>query len=290
MNLYRFPQLGLGYRAGRIASLALVFLAASAFAWAQSGYNGNPARNGSARGQALPISEAQRAQMVRQGPCRAAVPAGWQLTPGQYGQTADVFGPNGAYAGWGIVAVNPAMRQYYGEFYGPPDAHTVALLSQMLKARAQFTSTKNIGGFFTAHEFRAGNKAGIVLYHVYPAAMGQYIISEYFAWAPQGNAAMLSLAEAVMTSLQCTSSVRPPPASTFTPHSGVPDRKKSSGSTEEDDLKDYNSILGTQWAHDSTGTLYYLDAAKQWSETGPDGPGYYAGTGVNRHKLTPGVE
>jgi hypothetical protein len=250
-----------------MALLALVILATSALARPQ-----------------------QQAQLVQQGPCRAAVFAGWQLVPGQYGQTADVFGPNGAYAGWGIVAVNPAMRQYYGEMYGPPDAHTAAILSQILHAQPQFTSSQNIGGFFTAHEFQAGNMAGVVLYHVYPAAMGQYIISEYFAWAPLGDAAQLSLAEAVMTSLQCTSSVRPPPAPIYTPHSSVPNRKHSSGSAEEDSMKDYNSILGTQWAHDSTGRLYYLDRATQWSETGPDGPGYYAGTGVNKHKLTPGVE
>jgi len=249
-----------------MALLALVILATSALARPQ-----------------------QQAQLVRQGACRAAVFDGWQLVPGQYGQTADVFGPNGAYAGWGILAVNPVMRQYYGAMYGPPEEHTVALLTQLLHAQPQFTSSKNIGGFFTAHEFQAGNMAGVVLYHVYPASMGQYIISEYFAWAPQGDAAMLSMAEAVLTSLQCTSSVRPPPA-TYTPHGSGAGGTRGSGSSEEDDLKDYNSILGTQWAHDANGTLYYLDAAKQWSDNGPDGPGYYAGTGINRHKLTPGVE
>jgi len=266
MSLYRLQQYVMKCQISRRALLALVMVATSALARPQ-----------------------QQAQLVRQGPCHAAVFAGWKLTPGPNGQTADVFGPNGAYAGWGIVAVNPAMRQYYGAMYGPPEEHTVAILTQLLHTQPQFTSSKNIGGFFTAHEFRAGNKTGIVLYHVYPAAMGQYIISEYFAWAPPSDAALLSQAKAVMTSLQCTSSVRPPSA-TYTPHPGGTSGKKGGGSSEDDNLKDYNSILGTQWAHDANGTLYYLDAAKQWSDNGPDGPGYYAGSGVNRHKLTPGVE
>lgn len=238
---------------------------------------------------AVPITAAQIAQPSQQGPCRAMLPAGWQLQPGPNGQTADVLGPNGAHASWGIVGVNPAMRRFYGDLYGPPDTHASFLISQMVQARSQFTSTQNVGGFFTAHDFQAGNTAGIVLYHVYPAPMGQYIISEYFAWAPGNDAQLLSQAEAVMTSLQCTSSMRPADPILVHPTSGVPDRKKSE-SGESGDLKDYNSTLGTQYAHDSTGRTYFLDRASQWSETGPDGPGYYAGQGVNRVKLTPGLE
>ena len=251
--------------------------------------NGNAALNGSAAPAARPITAAQQAQRVQQGPCSAVLPAGWQFMPDQHGQTADVFGPKGAHAAWGIVAINPALQQDYGDIFGPPDTHAAAITSKLTQAQAQFVSWQNIAGFYTAHEFKAGPNAGIVLYHVYPADMGQYIISEYFAWAPQTDPALLSQAEAIMTSLQCTSSVRPQQLAQYVPHSGVPD-PKSGGLAEGDSLKDYNSTIGTQYAHDGAGNNYLLDRASQWSDTGPDGPGYYKGTGVNRVKLTPGIE
>jgi hypothetical protein len=57
---------------------------------------------------------------------------------------------------------------------------------------------------------------------------------------------------------------------------------------EGDSLKDYNSILGTQWAHDpGTGQVYNFDRSQMTN--GPEGEGYYVGTGVNRHMLTPGM-
>ena len=237
------------------------------------------------------ISENQQVQSVQQGPCRAALPTAWQLTPGQNGQTADVSGPQGAYASWGIVAVNPAMQRFYGNLYGPPEVHVSAMLLLLLHAPAQLMPAENVGGFYTLHRFSTGRQQGVLLYHVYPAPMGQYIISEYFSWGPSQDQRLVSQAEAVMTSLQCTSSVRPPAGGEYTYH--APDnssRRRSGGSAEGDSLKDYNSQLGTQYAHDSAGNNYLLDRATQWDDNGTDGPGYYKGSGVNRQKLTPGLE
>jgi membrane-associated protease RseP (regulator of RpoE activity) len=244
---------------------------------------GNQAGHGSGGGQPRPV----QVQMTQQGPCRAAVFPGWQLVPGQNGQSADIGGPNGAHVGWAITGINPAQRQFYGDIYGPPEAHVAALISSMLHAQTQFISANNVGNFFTAHQFRAGYTTGVVLYHVYPAQMGQYIISEYFAWAQQGDDELLSQAEAMMTTLQCTASIRPPSPSIYEPPKG--DHKRSTGSAEGDSLKDYNSILGTQYAHDpSTGQTYRF--SRDQVTNGPEGEGYYVGTGVNRHMLTPGLE
>jgi hypothetical protein len=243
---------------------------------------GNHAGRGVGGGQPRPV----QVQMVQQGPCRAAVFQGWQLVPGQNGQSADIGGPNGAHVGWAITGINPAMQQYYGDLQGPPEAHVAALISSMLHAQTQFTSADNVGNFFTAHQFRAGYTNGVVVYHVYPAPMGQYIISEYFAWAQQGDDELLSQAEAMMTTLQCTASIRPPSPSNEPPRG---DHKRSTGSAEGDRLKDYNSILGTQYMHDpSTGRSYYV-GNEQWSN-GPEGEGVYVGSGIDRHKLDPGLQ
>ena len=244
----------------------------------------NGERSGSG-GSSRPITDAQKAYPVQQGPCRAVLPLGWQLVPGQDGQTAEIYGPNGARVSWGIVGINPAMRSYYGDIYGPPEVHAAAVASAAVHSQVRFFSSQTIGGFYTVHEFQGGNAAGVMLYHVFAAPIqGQYIITDYLAFAPQSDARLLSQAAAVMTSLQCVSRVHPPePSSTGS-------RSRGSRSQESDALKDYNSTLGTQYAHDSAGTNYYLDRASQWRDSGPDGPGYYKGTGVNMEKLTPGLE
>ncbi len=252
---------------------------------------GAPQTGGAPRGGgAMPITAAQQTHMVQQGPCRAALPQGWQLNPGPNGQTADVFGPEGAYAGWGIAGINPAMQANYGAIYGPPETHIGGMLQLILHQPVQLGPAQNIG-YYTVHQFNAGAQQGVALYHVYPAPMGQYISSDYFAYGPLQNPQLIAEAEAIMTSLQCTSSLRPPADGYATyepPKSGG--ARKSSGSPESDSLKDYNSILGTQYAHDSAGNNYLLDRTSQWRDTGPDGAGYYKGSGVNMEKLTPGLE
>jgi hypothetical protein len=239
---------------------------------------------------ARPITSAQLARPVQHGPCRAVLPPGWQLQPGQDGQTATIAGPNGAAAAWGILGVNPAMQRNYGDLFGPPEAHAGAIVAQMLRARPQFTSSENINGFYTLHQFQAGYNAGVILYHVFPSPVqGQYIITDYFAWAPANNPELLSQAEAIMTSLSCTSQLHPQGPNHFEPTSGFSGHKRS-GNAESDSLKDYNSTLGTQYAHDSAGRNYFLDRASMWSYIGPSGPGYYVGEGVNRVKLTEGLQ
>ena len=203
--------------------------------------------------------------------------------------SADIVGPGGAFVGWAIPAINQQMRRFYGQMYGPPEEHIAWMVGMATKGRPQMGPAENIGNFYTGHQFHSGGSAGVVLYHTYPAPAGTYIITEYVAWAPESDPALLSQTVAVMTSLQCTASVRPSEPAVYTPHSGVPSRRHS-GNSESDSLKDYNSTLGTQYAHDSAGRNYLLDRSSQWNDNGPDGPGYYIGTGVNRQKLTLGLE
>ena len=248
--------------------------------------------------QPRPISDDQQAQLVREGACQALLPQGWQLQPGPNGQSADVTGPNGAHVGWGILAVNPAMRRFYGNLYGPPEDHVATMVQGLLHTQPRFLTTQDIGGFYTAHTFQAGNVTGAILYHAFPQRgfgipSGQYIITEYFAWAPTGDDRNLSQAQAIMTTLSCRSSVRPPPSDSEIVHAnpnGVPSSHRNAAareSAESSSLKGYNSQLGTQYAHDSAGRNYYLDRATQWNDTGRDGPGYYSRTG---EKLELGIQ
>ena len=223
----------------------------------------------------------------RQGNCSAMLPPGWGfVSVGQYGDTADVAGAGGrAHAAWGIRGVNTAMRAYYGDMFGPPEAATLATASAVVQAPARYAGAPaTVAGYFIARPFEAGNVVGTTLFHAYDGpAPGQYVLSSFIAWVDRGAVSLLPTAQAVMASIHCQTQLRPVEMSTPTA------RPTSRRSSESDALKDYNVQLGTQWAHSSTGRSYLLDRATQWNDNGPDGPGYYIKSGNSYEKLTPGL-
>ena len=223
----------------------------------------------------------------RQGNCSAMLPPGWGfVSVGQYGDTADVAGAGGrAHAAWGIRGVNTAMRAYYGDMFGPPEAATLATASAVVQAPARYAGAPaTVAGYFIARPFEAGNVIGTTLSHAYDGpAPGQYVLSSFIAWVDRGAVSLLPTAQAVMASIHCQTQLQPVEMSTPTA------RPTSRRSSESDALKDYNAQLGTQWAHSSTGRSYLLDRATQWNDHGPDGPGYYIKSGNSYEKLTPGL-
>jgi hypothetical protein len=223
----------------------------------------------------------------RQGNCSAMLPPGWGfVSVGQYGDTADVAGAGGrAHAAWGIRGVNTAMRAYYGDMFGPPEAATLATASAVVQAPARYAGAPaTLAGYFIARPFEADNVVGTTLFHAYDGpAPGQYVLSSFIAWVDRGAVSLLPTAQAVMASIHCQTQLQP--VEMFTPTA----RPTSRRSSESDALKDYNAQLGTQWAHSSTGRSYLLDRATQWNDNGPDGPGYYIKSGNSYEKLTPGL-
>ena len=59
--------------------------------------------------------------------------------------------------------------------------------------------------------------------------------------------------------------------------------------SDGDIVGDYNAQLGTGWVHDSAGDNYNVDVAGDWSETGPEGPGFYKRNCNDVTKLEPGL-
>lgn len=225
----------------------------------------------------------------QQGPCKAVVPQGWTFRAGQYGDTADLEGEGGrAHASWGIRGVNTAMRGLYGPMHGPPDEATLATASMAIQAAAQYTSGPMTVGFLTARSFSAGTQNGVVLMKAYQIPMpGQYVLSTYFAWADRSSPHLLDIAKAVLSTVSCTTHIRPSEPLVTAPRPGNPKLRRRGD--ESDDLQDYNAQLGTQWATSpSTGEHYLLDHATQWNDTGPDGPGYYRKAGNSYEKLNTG--
>src|SRR5262249_13932844 len=67
--------------------------------------------------------------------CSAFAPGDWTLTSNPQASTADAnSGDRSMYAGWGGLAVNRAMQQYYGDLYGDPEASVRTIASAVVQA------------------------------------------------------------------------------------------------------------------------------------------------------------
>jgi hypothetical protein len=218
-----------------------------------------------------------------QGYCSAVLPTNWVFVPGHDGSNVEAYMPSrDAYAGWIIRAINPAMRPYYGDMYGPPDAANRNLVQTVTHMPVTYTSAPKQTPYFMIQEFQSGPYSGAILYHVFPAplgsAPGSYILSTYVAYSAQNRKDLFKMAEGVMTTLRCTTQLH-------APQPGPSDRRPGSSGSQNDEFKDYNAQTGTQWAHSpSTGKNYLLDATTDWNQNGPDGPGYYRKTGSNSYE------
>ncbi len=228
----------------------------------------------------------------QRGHCSAMVPPGWSMRASPIGKNADLDGPDGSHASWGIDGVNTQGGSYYGAIMGPPEDRALLLAGAVSRGKAQFVGQPfMVAGYFIAHQFATENSQGTVLYHVWPGpSASEYIQSVFVSSAPKGSVDLARQAEAVMISITCNTQTRPVPN---TPPPGGP-RSTPGGSrgpagNDEDAMQDYNAQLGSQWATSpTTGEKYLLDYATQWSASGPEGPGYYINGGTGPVRLRTG--
>ena len=72
----------------------------------------------------------------------------------------------------------------------------------------------------------------------------------------------------------------------------TPSGAGSSGRTSREPSRQstYNTQLGTEYAHDpETGETFFMKHATDWTDAGPDGPGYYRQIGNGYRKLVSGL-
>lgn len=238
--------------------------------------------------------------------CTAEAPADWSMTAPDRSDRADVLSPDGTrYAGYGIQAVNTAL-QGYAPAYAPPlddpalysdDPGTVATAyGQIIVAAIGGTGdlvveeafeisdeylllsvagSTHRGGIF----FRGSGYPGDGYNYSYALPM-YFAFTTHEQWDGQGL-----LTVRVATSIRCTTQFQPPD-DYFTVEAADPDAGGDPNGTDDG----YNPQLGTEYASDpETGDNYLVDPSVNWSETGPDGPGYYVQRGGGDYqKLQPG--
>jgi hypothetical protein len=234
--------------------------------------------------------------------CYALAPADWSIDSRDIGDAADLKSSDGRiYSGWLIHGVERIQERFQGELFGDPPTSaraTVDAIGQLVGMRGRYQyvgQPQQVGAGFIAQELQAPGYRAMVIYKEYPPAMGMsqgsYIISLRIALASnEGPANALNTAVGVSASINCTTGLEVRNnGNTQLPRPGdVFDKRRKS---EANDLTDYNSQLGTQYAHSpSTGQNYLLDRATQWNDHGPDGPGYYRQVGNTTEKLVPGIQ
>lgn len=227
------------------------------------------------------------------GYCHALAPADWSVGSSPNGQTMTLVAPDrSGYAAWGVSGVDRGQERYFGDGWGDPETAMILLMNQVLSdmgdaSGAQYTSdTEDLGGGWRKREFESDPKRGIAIYTLYGApftfAPGSYTLSARYAVVDkQSTSHDWLVALGVAMSIGCTTQLVPSPSSSSS--------SSHRGADESDELKDYNSQLGTQWAHSpSTGENFYLDRSADYNENGPDGPGYYRKAGNSYEKLDMG--
>jgi hypothetical protein len=224
----------------------------------------------------------------------ALAPADWRALTSPQGNAIDLSSPDGRlYAGWGIVAVNRAMQEVYGDLYGDPATSMRFILTRQLEAMGDHSGVRYTSPprpldpqrYFTRRSFQSAGHQGVVFYRLYPANTGNpsdYIESVYVAitakplWARKG-----ALVVNIAASIRGQVSYPGPSSGGARP----PGRKDP----DEPDASTYNKELGTEYCHSpSTGENFYVSHADSWNDNGPDGPGYYKQVGDSYEKLVPG--
>ena len=238
--------------------------------------------------------------------CIADAPADWMMTAPDRSDRADLISPDGSmYAGYGILAINTTLQAYAGAYPPPmndPDLYSIDPATVAgAYGRIVVSEIGGSGDLITEETVQplpgyllsvvgGSTHAGAILFHEtgYPGdgLNYSYALPMYFAfttldrWERHG-----ARVARVAASIRCSTQFQPPDD-----YPVVEASEAGVAGDENGDDAGYNPQLGTEPVNDpSTGDNYLVDPSVEWSETGPDGPGYYVAKGGGDYqKLEPG--
>ena len=238
--------------------------------------------------------------------CTTEGPADWAIYAPDRSDRADVISPDGSmYAGYGIQAINTSLQGFAAayepplndpELYSEDTATVAAAYGRMIVSAIGGSADLIVEEVFQPNpdylllSVAGSTHRGSIFFRVngYPGDgyTYSYALPMYFAfttheqWDGQGL-----LTARVAASIRCSTQFQPPD-DYFVVEAADP----GAGSDLNGSDAGYNPQLGTEYASDpDTGENYLVDPSVNWSETGPDGPGYYVQRGGEDYqKLQPG--
>jgi hypothetical protein len=238
--------------------------------------------------------------------CTADGPGDWLMTAPDKSDRADLLSPDGSlYAGYGIQAINTALQAFAGEY--PPPMNDPALYSDDPSTVAAAYGRVIVGGIGGSPDLAVdelyqptsdyllmtvvgSTHRGVIFFRAagFPGDgyNYSYALPMYFAFTTSDRWDREGLLVArVAASIRCSTQLQPPD------DYPIVDAHDDGAADANGDDAGYNPQLGTEEAHDpTTGENYLVDPSVNWSETGPDGPGYYVpkSGGNDYQRLDPG--
>ena len=232
-------------------------------------------------------------QPMGSGQCRTFAPQGWRIVDqNRDGTVFSLASGDGrmlaSYAGAAIGAGQ--VQGYYGPQFRTPETFALFAAGVLTGEQARQTGPEQPVGPYKAIQFSTASRQGYVLLYTFGVAdAGGYGVVMRIAAGPAGDQHAAGIAGAVAAAARCASTVHPSEGPVW----HAPRDSHGTGSTgaggNGDIVGDYNAQLGTGWVHDDAGNNYNVDVAGDWSENGPDGPGFYKRNGNDVTKLQPGL-
>lgn len=237
-----------------------------------------------------------------EGGCAFLAPASWSAQAGPNASGIDLADPTRTqFVSYVVYPVNTMMAPYAGA-YGPPmnDPDMYSTDPQrVVRALLRYAVGQHGGAPdldygaeapeaadpYTIATLRGSTHSAVAIYAAVPGADPQgYVLPVRVAimanrhW-PERAGALAHLAMEV----RCATRLQLPRDDVRARVAGGSRRRKGEG-----DEAGYNRWRGSEWVHDpSTGENFSVTGSN-WSNTGPDGPGYYKVNGNDWTKLTPG--
>lgn len=243
------------------------------------------------------------------GGCQAMAPADWLMQAGAQQSGLDLWNPSRTLAvSYLVYPVNTAIGPYAGAYAPPmndPDLHSPdprrvirAMLRYMVGRYGgapdlELTADPpEVSPPYTVVTYRGSTHSGVAVYAAFPGLDPRtYVLPFRVAvmanryWPEKaGGLAQIAL------SIRCVTRLRAPPDADVESRvvRSRPRGASGKGRSKEGDEAGYNPWRGSEWVHDpKTGDNFNVTAS-HWSNTGPDGPGYYKRNGNDITKLVPG--
>lgn len=228
--------------------------------------------------------------------CQTFAPDGWSITDanakGTIFTTASL--DHSMVAGYLSVVVSGAVaRGANGQPPTPPRAFASQMA--MVFTGAPIESTLD-GPKFGADEvmtITSGAYGGYILYHAFAIRTDPdgYGLIMRIALGNKEDKKSIGTAGSAAAAVHCQVVSIPQAVDIESSHGTGTTSRCRNGICDDTDLAGtFNAKFGTGWVHDSNGANYNVDVVDDFSEDGPDGPGYYGLVNGTQEKLQPGLQ
>jgi len=247
-------------------------------------------------GGGVKLAHIRPLKQIGESGCQTLAPDGWNVA--QANANGTVFdaasSDRGMIAGYAIVKVSGAIaRGAKGQPPTPPDAFVKQMAVVMTRAPIESTSDSPKFGTYQVLTLTSGAYGGYILYHVFslPGDPAGYGVVMRTALGSKEDKNAIGTAGAVAAAIRCPIPAMPVDLDTSANHGTGTSAICRNGNCDDADLAGaYSAQFGTGWVHDSAGRNYIVNVTDDYSDVGPDGPGYYADVDGTRQYLDPGLQ